>query len=143
MDNGTVYVLRGLPGSGKSTLAQYISSDSKYIMGEVVLCSADQFFIQGGHYFFEASKLGAAHEYCRNKFKDALIDNFPCIIVDNTNTLHKEYKYYKDEAIAIGYRVQVITVGEFTDEAVDRYTLSNTHGVPHDKIKQMRDRFQL
>lgn len=138
-----VYILRGISGAGKSTLAAELNMLAYWNKQIAAYCSADPFFINNGEYFFEQSKLGAAHEYCRTSFQVAINDNIDLIIVDNTNTQHREYKFYKEEAVKAGYQVQVIIVGEFTDEAVELYAQRNAHGVPIETIRKMRDRFQL
>lgn len=140
-----VYILRGLPGAGKSNIAAQIEDiytwdkDAK----GVIVCSADKYFVQNGQYLFDINKLGAAHAQCRQIFSDAIIGNYDCIIIDNTNTTHKEFKFYKDEGLKAGYQVQIITVGEFSEEALAIYAARNVHGVPIEKLKLMRDRFQL
>ena len=55
-----LFLLRGLPGSGKSTLAK--SLDGIHI-------EADQFFMAGGEYKFDASKLKEAHNNCLTRVK--------------------------------------------------------------------------
>lgn len=137
-----VYILRGIPGCGKSTLAKFIFCGIEKGI-TAAYCSADIFFVQNGEYHFEASKLAAAHEYCRSNFNLAIKNNIDVIIIDNTNTTHKEFKFYKEEGLKAEYQVQVITVGEFSEEAITTYAARNIHNVPIEKLKQMRDRFQL
>lgn len=137
-----VYILRGIPGCGKSTLAKFIFCGVEKGT-TAAYCSADMFFMKNGEYNFELSKLAAAHEYCRFNFTLAVQNTIDVIIIDNTNTTHKEFKFYKDEAVKAGYQVQIITVGEFSEEALATYAARNIHGVPIEKLKQMRDRFQL
>jgi tRNA uridine 5-carbamoylmethylation protein Kti12 len=135
--------MRGVPGSGKSSLANEIANSWGEGGFSTNICSADKYFMKNGQYFFDVTKLSSAHQSCKDEFLDCIKNEWNIIIVDNTNTQHKEYKFYKDEAVKAGYEVQVITVGEFSEEAIDKYAARNTHGVPRDKIKQMRDRFQL
>lgn len=141
--NGTVYILRGLPGSGKSSLAQNLDYAASNENKSVEICCADDFFIDSnGNYNWYASGIADAHSMCRSKFSEAIRNDTDTIIIANTNTTRKEYNFYYEEAKKAGYFVQVITVGEFSDEAIERYAFQNTHGVTKDILVKMRDRFQ-
>lgn len=137
------YIIKGLPGSGKSTLASIISREATLDKKTSKICCADDFFISAnGKYNWYASGIADAHSMCRTKFSEAISNKVHTIIVVNTNTRHSEYNYYYKEAKKTGYFVQVITVGEFSDEAIERYAVQNTHGVTKDILIKMRDRFQ-
>ena len=84
----TLIILRGLPGSGNSTLVGNLK--------DPVICSADHFFKKSGEYKFNARYLGAAHGECKDKFKNAILNEEELIVIDNTNTTYGEYKYYLD-----------------------------------------------
>ena len=126
-----LYLVRGVPGSGKSTLANKISNN---------VCEADEFFyLETGTYKFDGSKLKLAHEFCRSKCEyymksicnDESDDN--SIAVENTFTRKWEMKPYYELAEKYDFSVvEIICNGNF----------SNLHGVPPEKIKIMRNRFE-
>ena len=93
-----VLILRGISGSGKSSVARAIVS--AHPPGTVAVCSADDFFLQGGVYRFDFNQLGAAHEACRRSFDSALRRRIPIIILDNTNTTLREYEPYVSAVIS-------------------------------------------
>jgi predicted kinase len=134
--NKTLILLRGLPGSGKSTFAKFIWNDH-------AICEADKFFYdKEGNYNFDASKLKQAHEWCRNEVETRMKDNgvnpqyYPEIVVSNTFTQEWEMDEYFKLAEKYGYMV-------FTIIVENRHGGKNTHGVPDDKLEQMKKRFQI
>ena len=122
-------LLRGLPGSGKSTLA-------KSIFGEHI--EADMFFIdkETGEYKFEATKLKQAHNWCHDVVEHWMNDDTQKIIVSNTFTQEWEMDFYYKLAKTYGYRIHSIIVE-------NRHEGKNEHGVPEEKLKRMRDRFEI
>ena len=130
-----VWVLRGVSGSGKSTVADQLC----HLIGDwtkVRVCSADDFFMEGEEYKFDPKKLEAAHAYCREKFTEAIERETETIILANTNTQFWEFEKYKAQAEAAGYTVFCIIVE-------NRHGGKNVHGVPEEKIQQMKDRFEV
>ena len=144
--NKELFLLRGLPwpGSGKSTLAKSLTdgAGSDYF-------EADQYFIDSnGKYNFDASKLGQAHQWCKDEVEYAMTHGhknlYPIygpkplatIVVSNTFTQGWEMKPYFELAKKYGYRVYSIVVE-------NRHGGVNSHGVPNDKLEQMKDRFQI
>jgi ABC-type molybdenum transport system ATPase subunit/photorepair protein PhrA len=130
-----LYLLRGLPGSGKSTLARMMSD---------VHFEADMFFLNNdGVYNFNPSKLKNAHEWCQNQVHNAMILNHTTgglsnsnIVVSNTFTQEWEMEPYYEFARAWGYKVFSIIVE-------NRHGGVNEHGVPDDKLEQMKNRFEV
>ena len=127
-----LFLLRGLPGSGKSTLAK--SLDGIHI-------EADQFFMVEGEYKFDASKLKEVHNNCLTRTKSYMYihsskDIAERIIVSNTFTQEWEMKPYFDIAEMYGYRVYSLIVE-------NRHDGVNQHGVPDDKLEQMKNRFEI
>lgn len=55
-------ILRGLPGSGKSFLAEQIIDETVKNPDDHIL-SADKFFMRGGRYEYNASRIEEAHNY--------------------------------------------------------------------------------
>lgn len=117
---------RGLPGSGKSTL-------SKLICNQHV--EADMFFLEDGDYKFDASKLREAHEWCKNKTEEWMKKGYN-VAVSNTFTQEWEMQSYFELAERYGYRVHSLIVE-------NRHGGENSHGVPEEKLDQMKTRFEV
>ena len=131
-----LFLLRGLPGSGKSTFANFI-------WNEYAICEADKFFYDlEGHYLFDASKLREGHKWCRDEVETRMKDNelnpqyYPEIVVSNTFTQEWEMEEYFKLAEKYGYMV-------FTIVVENRHGGVNEHGVPEDKLEQMKNRFEI
>lgn len=122
-----LFLLRGLPGSGKSTLAK--SLGGKYF-------EADMFFARDGGYRFDPTKLKEAHEWCRSSVGGLMINEEPRLIVSNTFTQEWEMEAYYKLAERHGYRVYSLIVE-------NRHGGVNEHGVPADKLEQMKNRFEV
>jgi predicted kinase len=134
--NKVLTLVRGLPGSGKSTFANFVWND-------YAICEADKFFYdKEGNYNFDATKLREAHAWCRNEVETRMKDNeanpqyYPEIVVSNTFTQEWEMESYYKLAEKYEYRVFSIIVE-------NRHDGVNQHGVPDDKLKQMKDRFSV
>lgn len=128
-----LYLLRGLPGSGKSTLAEQLGGShfetDKYFIGE------------NGEYNFDGSKLKEAHQWCQDSVANAMVLNHTTgenktIVVSNTFTQEWEMKPYMDLAKDWEYRVFSIIVE-------NRHGGVNQHGVPDEKLQQMKNRFEV
>lgn len=129
-------LLRGLPGAGKSTFANFIWND-------YAICEADKFFYdKEGNYNFDATKLKLAHVWCFNQVRTKMEDNknnpqyYPEIVVSNTFTQEWEMENYFKLAEEYGYKVFSIIVE-------NRHGGINQHGVPAEKLEQMKNRFQI
>ncbi len=119
-------LLRGLPGSGKSTFAKLICNQH---------VEADMYFMQDGEYKFDATKLKQAHEWCRDK-TEAWMQKRYNVVVSNTFTQEWEMETYYKLAGQYGYRVHSIIME-------NRHDGVNEHGVPADKLEQMKNRFEV
>jgi len=128
-----LYLLRGLPGSGKSTLSEQLGGShfetDKYFVGE------------NGEYNFDGSKLKEAHQWCQDSVANAMVLNHTTgenetIVISNTFTQEWEMKPYMDMAKNWGYRV-------FTIIVENRHGGVNQHGVPDEKLQQMKNRFEI
>lgn len=136
MEKKELILLRGLPGSGKSTLANMITN-------EFSVCEADKFFYdKEGNYNFDPTRLKAAHEWCRFHVETRMKDNqenlqfYPTIVVSNTFTQEWEMDTYFELAKKYGYRVHTLVVE-------NRHGGVNKHGVPAEKLEQMKNRFEI
>jgi predicted kinase len=122
-----LYIVRGIPGAGKSTLASTLSREHY---------EADMFFERGKGYEFDPTKLKAAHEWCQDMVWMAMKRNELKIVVSNTFTQEWEMEAYYKLAEQYGYQVHSIIVE-------NRHDGVNKHGVPDDKIEQMKNRFEI
>ena len=121
-----LFLLRGLPGSGKSTLAKRICNQH---------VEADMFFVEYGEYKFDATKLKQAHEWCRQRTMLWMEQGYN-VVVSNTFTQEWEMEAYYKLAEQYGYRVHSLVVE-------NRHGGVNEHGVPADKLEQMKNRFEI
>jgi predicted kinase len=122
-----LFLLRGLPGSGKSTLAKSLSDSH---------IEADMFFIKDGEYKFDGSKIKNAHNWCQDVVEHWMDENKPKIVVSNTFTQEWEMDNYYKLAERFGYRVFSLIVE-------NRHGGVNEHGVPEEKLEQMKNRFEI
>jgi len=128
-----LFLIRGCPGSGKSTLAKSIGG---------IHIEADMYFMKDGEYQFDVNRLRDAHAWCQESTEKSMIGlNNPEITtqrvtVSNTFTQEWEMKPYFDLAEKHGYRVYSLIVE-------NRHGGINEHGVPEDKLKLMKNRFEV
>jgi predicted kinase len=124
---------RGVSGAGKTTFAKTLGG---------IHIEADQYFIDGeGNYKFDGSKIKLAHEYCRAQTEAWMQTkgdqvNVDKIAVSNTFTQEWELQPYYELAIKYGYYVTCIVVE-------NRHGNKSIHNVPEDKVKMMKDRFEI
>ena len=125
----TLYIVRGIPGSGKSTFAQSL---------DCPVFEADQYFIDSetGEYKFDGSKIKLAHNWCKLRVEQSMEDDSQKIAVSNTFTQEWEMDAYYELAKQYGYRVFSLIVE-------NRHGGVNEHGVPEDKLEQMKTRFEV
>lgn len=122
-------ICRGICGSGKSTFAKTLGGQHY---------EADMYFIDPttGEYKFDGTKIKNAHAWCLDKVKTDMAVAREKIVVSNTFTQEWEMEPYLMMAKEFGYMV-------FTVVVENRHGGENQHGVPEDKIKQMKDRFEI
>jgi len=120
-------LLRGLPGSGKSTLAESLGGSHM---------EADKYFTYEGKYEFDVTKLKDAHDWCQNAVKVFMENKSKRVVVSNTFTQEWEMLPYFDLAEKHGYRVYSLI-------CENRHGGINEHGVPEDKLKLMKNRFEV
>jgi predicted kinase len=136
--NKILYIVRGLPGSGKSTFAKSIVGD------DFLVCEADKYFVDEstGEYKFDSTKLKEAHKYCQDLVEKFMVDSmvygqrYPQIAVSNTFTQEWEMETYFELAKKYGYTVFCLVIE-------NRHGGQNVHGVPAEKITQMKKKFQI
>ena len=123
-----LFIVRGIPGSGKSTFAKTLGGQHY---------EADMYFIdEEGNYNFDGSKIKDAHKWCQSFVETDMVLEYPKIVVSNTFTQEWEMEPYFKLVKEYGYTVFTIVV-ENVHGGV------NQHGVPEDKLEQMRNRFEI
>jgi hypothetical protein len=120
-------LFRGLPGSGKNYQAH---------QGGAPVFSADDFFLHDGIYQFDLYKIGQAHNQCIFNALQAIQRGD--VAVANTFTQYWELLPY----LAFPAEIQVIRVGEVTEEAARIYHARQVHGVPWEAMLQMVQRWE-
>lgn len=129
-------LIRGVSGSGKSTLANEL--ESLYISyfndiesdNTVARIETDMFWYLDDEdvYAFDASKLGEAHQWCKETVLEFMENGVDCIIVSNTFTTEEELKPYLYLAKEYCYVVTSLVVE-------NRHGNTDIHNVP-ENIKQ-------
>ena len=127
-----LFLIRGISGAGKSSLAKSIGG---------VHYEADMYFMEDGEYQFDVTRLKDAHQWCQNSVETVMKgwgNVLPAskVIVSNTFTQEWEMLPYYDLAKKYGYRVYSLIVE-------NRHGGINEHGVPEDKLKLMKNRFEI
>lgn len=123
----TLYIIRGVPGSGKTTL-------SNHLAGEDNVCEADKYFInEHGEYNYNRFDIGKAHKFCEACVKARMKIGAYRIAVSNTFIRTWEIDPYLRLAKEFGYNVFII---------VSDHNGKSTHGVPLEKVEEMRGNFQ-
>ena len=122
-----LFLLRGLPGSGKSTLAESLGGSHM---------EADKYFTYEGKYEFDVTKLKDAHDWCQNAVKVFMENKSKRVVVSNTFTQEWEMTPYFELAEKHGYKVYSLI-------CENRHGGVNEHGVPEDKLKLMKKRFEM
>jgi len=123
-----LYIVRGVPGSGKTTLAKQLTAN---------VFEADHYFYDNdGNYNFIPSEIKEAHKECQQFVGYAMESGIEKIAVSNTFTQEWEMEPYFELAKKHGFNV-------FTIIVENRHGGLNQHGVPEDKIEQMKNRFEI
>jgi predicted kinase len=174
-DDKVLYIMRGVPGSGKSyTARQIMASHGAELDPTNHIFSTDDFFGSGEEYKknWAAEKLGRAHAWNFDRFKEAVHKGTSPIIIDNTNIKSWQWSNYVEYAKRFGYRVEIKESEspwwldhrnmlhdkqkyskELTDFAAflsgnnpvlsNKYGVkSNVHGVPFETIRSMLDKWE-
>jgi hypothetical protein len=89
-----------------------------------------------GEYKFDVSKIKLAHNWCKLRVEHSMEDNLQKIAVSNTFTQEWEMEPYYEMAKQYGYTVFSVIIE-------NRHGGVNEHGVPEDKLKMMKDRFEV
>ena len=128
----TLYLIRGVPGSGKSTFAYELKLHN---IVNFVFEADDHFIEPDGTYSFDPARLKNAHANCQFKTRDWLSGGYS-VAVSNTSTTEAEVSTYQKIAEECNARFVSIVVES-------RHDGTNIHGVPPEKVEQMRKRFSV
>ena len=132
----TFILFRSPAGFGKSTMAlalrRYWQSEGYTVNGPY---EADDWMVENGKYKFDAKKLNYCHKQCLKSCEDAMFAGADVVIQSNTNIRRQHYQPYLDLAKKFGYKVQEIIIrGD---------GFQNEHGVPPEKVEQMKASLEL
>jgi|SRR6478609_3265593 len=116
-------IVRGPSGFGKTTYAKTFG---------LPYFEADMFFEKNGEYKFDASRIAGAHIWCQHNVEVELREGND-VVVSNTFTKRWEIQPYLDFAKKYGAEVEIYRM---TKE------YGNIHGVPQDKVEQMKARME-
>lgn len=142
----TLILIRGLPGSGKTTLAKMLAAamtdpDADTLgtteRRDCEEVSADAWFMVGGVYRFDPSRLAEVHAACQESAR-AWLKAGHSVVVHNTFSRKWEWAPY----LAMGAdRVWVLDLfdGGLTDAEL---AARNVHGVVESTISRMRRRWE-
>lgn len=123
----SLFLLRGCPGAGKSTLAKAIGGSH---------VETDMFFMKDNEYKFDPLLLKEAHEWCKKTAETAMSRGEDKVVVSNTFTRKWEMSAYYELAEKYGFTVFSLIVE-------NRHGGKNVHGVPDERILQMKERFEI
>jgi hypothetical protein len=131
-----VLVLRAASSAGKTTFANLL----KRLHPNACICTADDYMYEiqddgSSLYVFKPEKLGRAHVKCQEKFKWALDNALELVIVANTNTSSREWKFYEDYAKSKGAKTTFLVLEK-------RHENVNDHAVPHIVLQQQASRIR-
>lgn len=128
-------LVRGVPGSGKSTFAKHWVNSAAPKGQEILHFEADQYFVDSeGNYNFDPSLLPYAHQECYTNTLKGLASGKD-VIVSNTFVRSWEMQKYLNLPKELpNLNIDVLVV-EMHNE------FESVHGVPKEKIKQMKARF--
>ena len=132
MNSKIIWILRGCSGAGKDFVTSKLSQNIGWID-----VSADKYFTDDdGNYNFDVDRLGDAHNQCRVAFIEALKESTVTnVIVNNTNTMEKEWAFYKETAEKYGCDVIFLVVEK-------RHDGQNSHNVPSEVIDRHEERIK-
>lgn len=130
----TVIIVRGLPGVGKTTWIEKNFGEE-----EPTICSADHYFMLGGTYQYDHSKIAEAQEECFNTFFDALEADTPFIIVNNV--FHRLWNFTPYMKVARRFKYDCHIAHIYTRDPWES-CLRNTHGVPEHKFKWLLEAWE-
>ena len=129
------HIIRALPGSGKSELARDLETGN-----DAVIISLDKLRTQpNGTYEYDALKVKDLVIQMDRQIIEALQNEVPMIILDNTHHLKDIVLKYKSLALHYGYWVTII---EIPHEDPKILAARNTHGITEQRIRKFITRWE-
>ncbi|XP_065340759.1 NEDD4-binding protein 2-like isoform X1 [Cloeon dipterum] len=136
-------ILRGLPGSGKSYFSKELIEMAEEQKFDHQVCSADHYFMKpNGKYEFNQYDLQRAHESCQANAQKALSNKTPLVVIDNTNSVDWEMKFYIFEGVKNEYHIELWEASTGWCNNVGQLVQKTIHNVPERTIRNMKERFQ-
>lgn len=144
---GQLIIIRGLPGSGKSTLAKELRAKNPTLLSFVT----DDFFMRPKEehgeeliYDFDLSRIREAHGWNEQRFKEAILRGHSPLVVENTQCMFWECKFYVQLAVECGYKVTFMEPSTpwWLQRDVEELERRNQHGVSRETIEHMLGRWQ-
>nr|XP_057944325.1 NEDD4-binding protein 2 [Doryrhamphus excisus] len=138
LEGWVLVLIRGAPGSGKTTLARALVEHNP---GAVAL-STDDYFTRQGHYHFDPTALGQAHEWNHMRAKEAFERGANPIIIDNTNMQGWEMKPYVAQALKHNYKVLFREPDTWWKNKPRELQRRSKHHVPVETIRRMLNGYE-
>lgn len=135
VNNKKLVIMRGLPGSGKSHVA-------KKLVGNGVIHSTDNYFVNGGAYKFDEQNILRFHNLNLMDSIESMKNGVSPIIIDNTNIISSHCKSYVEEAKIYGYDVVVVEPCAEWAFDIEELIKRNVHDVPRDVIERMLEIYE-
>jgi NEDD4-binding protein 2 len=140
--------MKSISGSGKSSVASLIASGYNNRSSCSSVRSTDNYFMKDGKYCFDPKMLGQYHANTLRDVQNDMIDETPCIILDNTNLKSDHIKPYIKAAKHYGYSVTLIEVDCGLNEAKKRNaTRSEDRKIPETVLESQyqssRNKFDM
>lgn len=128
-------IMRGLPGSGKSGKA-------KQLVGNGIIHSTDDFFVENGVYVFDYNNVSKFHYFNFLSSVRSMQRGISPIIIDNTNILAQHCLNYVESGRMYGYEIIVVEPDTPWAFDIEELMKRNTHGVPRETMVEMLDQYE-
>lgn len=133
--NKKLIIMRGLPGSGKSGAA-------KRFVGNGIIHSTDDFFINNGGYVFDEKNVSRFHHFNFLSSVRSMQEGMSPVIIDNTNIIAEHCVDYIEAGKMYGYDIIVVEPSATWSFDIDELMKRNTHGVPRETLVDMLDKYE-
>src|SRR3990172_5391034 len=87
----------------------------------VIVCSADDYFMEDGRYVYKPGDQHQAHLSCQMSVDRSMANGLRVIIVDNTNVKKEHMRPYLELAEKYGHKVSIKAIGGVGKEDVEKY----------------------